>query len=98
MQNPAMRGGLCGFSAPDEDVFAMLRSLDGSCALVLVNRSEQAKQVSVRASDFAAGPDAGRLTIAERLRDALTDAVVETRDGAVNIVLPPLSGALLVNG
>lgn len=98
MQSPAMREGLCGFSAPDEDVFAMLRSLDGSCALVLVNRSERAKQVSVRAADFAAGPDAGRLTIAERLRDALTDAVVETRDGAVNIVLPPLSGALLVNG
>ncbi len=91
----AMREGLCGFAAPDEDVFALLRTSGDSCALVLVNRSESAKQVSVSASDFAKGPDAGKLVLAKRLRDALTGAVVDASGGSVNIVLPPLSGALL---
>lgn len=92
-----MREGLCGFAAPDEDVFALLRTSGDSCALVLVNRSESAKQVSVSASDFAKGPDAGKLVLAKRLRDALTGAVVDASGGSVNIVLPPLSGALLTD-
>ena len=98
LENPSMREGLCGFFAPDEDVFAMLRTRDESCALVLINRSEQAKQVSVRAADFDTGPDAGSLRIANNLRDVLSGAAAVTRDGAVHIVLPPLSAALLVNG
>lgn len=97
MENAAMREGLCGFAAVDEDVFAILRSKDDVCALALINRSEKAKQVTVCAADFTAGPDAGRLFIANELRDVLTNAVVKTPEGAVNIVLPPISGALLVN-
>ncbi|HWQ58063.1 MAG TPA: alpha-amylase family glycosyl hydrolase, partial [Clostridia bacterium] len=94
---PAMRAGLCGFAAPDEDVFALLRTLGSSSAVVLVNRSESAKQVSICAADFEKGPDAGGLAIAARLRDALTDARVDAPEGRVNLVLPPLSGALLTD-
>jgi glycosidase len=91
----AMREGLCGFAAPDGDVFALLRSDGDSCAMALVNRSESARQVSISASDFTKGPDAGKLFLAESLRDVLTGAAVDAKGGFVNLVLPPLSGALL---
>lgn len=98
-ENPAMQRGLCGFAALEENVFALLRSDEatGTSALVLINRSEQARQVSVSAADFHTGPDASRLFIANSLRDALTGARVDARAGAVHIVLPPISGALLLN-
>lgn len=98
-QNTAMRSGLCGFAAVGSEVFALLRSAHGgACALVLVNRSEQARHVSISAADFTTGPDAGRLCIAQSLTDVLTGARIACAEGAVNLVLPPLSGALLVNG
>ncbi len=95
----AMREGRCGFAAVGGDVFALLRSdTDGSCALTIVNRSEQAKHVSISTKDFTDGPDAGMLFIAKNMTDVLTGASVACADGVINLVLPPLSGALLVNG
>ncbi len=98
LESPAMREGASGFAALGEDVFALLRAKGDSCALALINRSESAKQVSVSAADFTEGPDVEKLFLAKKLRDALTGAKIEAAGGAINIVLPPISGALLVNG
>ncbi len=97
-ENPAMREGMCGFASFGEDVFALLRALGDSCALLIVNRAEEARQVSVCAADFDTGPDAGRLFIANELTDALTRARFCVKNGCLDIVLPPLSGTLLVHG
>lgn len=96
MESPAMRQGACGFAAISEDVFAILRTHAGNCALTLVNRGEQAHQVSVEAALFDQGPDADNMWIAETLTEVLTGAQTKAPGGKVNLVLPPLSGALLI--
>lgn len=95
----ALRSGLCGFAALDENVFAILRSdeASGSSALAIVNRGEKAKHVALCASDFSLGPDAGKLFIGKTLRDVLTGAQCEADGGTVRLVLPPLAGTLLVH-
>ena len=89
--------GACCFAALTQDVFAILRTQGEESALTLVNRSEQAVRVSVTAEAFHSGPDAAAMFLSPAYVDAVSSIHVLTSAGALNLVLPPLSGAMLLS-
>ncbi len=95
--SPALARGACGFAAFSKDVFAILRTEGSESALAIVNRSEHAERVSVTEEDFRRGPDGDKLFLARAYSGVTTDIRVEKRDGALHLVLPPLSGTLLIS-
>ena len=89
--------GACGFAALTQDVFAILRTQGEESALTLVNRSEHAVRVSVTAEAFHSGPDDAAMFLSPAYVDAVSGIHVLTSAGALNLVLPPLSGAMLLS-
>lgn len=92
----ALSHGACGFAALTPDVFAILRTEGDESVVTLVNRSEQAVRVSVTAEAFRRGPDAERMFLVPAYEDAMTGVHIACSEGALNLVLPPISGAMLI--
>lgn len=78
-------------------LFAILRTAGGESALTLVNRSERAERVTVAAEAFQRGPDGARMFLAPAYTEAITGMRITCSEGTLNLVLPPLSGAMLVS-
>ena len=92
----ALKNGACGFSAVGEDAFAVLRCTPEESALAIVNRAENSVEVELSAESFLEGPDAQSLYIAQSYRDALSGKTARAENGVLRLVLPPLSGVLLI--
>ena len=93
----ALSEGACGFAALTPDLFAILRTAGGESALTLVNRSERAERVMVAAEAFRRGPDGARMFLAPAYTEAITGMRITCSEGTLNLVLPPLSGAMLIS-
>ena len=93
----ALSEGACGFAALTPELFAILRTAGGESALTLVNRSERAERVTVAAEAFQRGPDGARMFLAPAYTEAITGMRITCSEGTLNLVLPPLSGAMLIS-
>ena len=102
----ALKCGKAVFSPLSHDVFAVLRGVEGGMdafgnpaqdgsAIGLVNRAEQSAAVTFSTEDFKEGPD--RINLASAYRDAVTGVRLTAKNGEYSLVLPPLSGILLVS-
>ena len=78
-------------------MFAILRTHGEESALTLVNRSERAERVTVTAEAFRRGPDGARMFLSPAYVGAITGVRAASSAGALNLVLPPLSGAMLIS-
>ena len=102
----ALISGKAAFAPLTKDVFAVLRGVDhgldafdkpaeNGSAIALVNRAGESAAVTFSAEDFPEGPD--RIELAAAYRDAVTGVRLTAQNGEYSIVLPPLSGILLIS-
>lgn len=93
-RDAALTRGACGFAVLNENVLAVLRRYDHS-VLALVNRGERAETVTVTPELFCAGPDTELLAFDPCWQD-MDGRTYDGHDGVLNVVLPPISGILLI--
>lgn len=109
----ALKKGGAAFAANDasKDVFAMLREYRSERVLTVINRSDDVRRVRLSISDFerVAYPYKTRSASAYepvcRARpfegeffEALSTARLSAADGSIELILAPLSAAVLING
>lgn len=93
MSEALMRGSFQALLADDDaNVVAYGRKTDAQAAVVAVNRGDQPRTVSVPVAGFL--PNGALLTLSASTGNVSGGPVTVT-DGAVNVTLGPLSGALL---
>lgn len=102
--NALKRGGIA-FAACSRDVFAMLRQLGDERVITIINRSEDAQRVQLTARDFsrhayvrATRPAQVRAPFEGEYRDMLSGAVLVASNGYLELILAPLSSAVLMSG
>ncbi len=107
-ESAALRAGYCRMGALNPDVFAVLRyTAQGRdafseearecAALLLINRSEQAQDISLRADDLVEGEDAAiPVSLQGNWRDALTGQSFEVNADALQTRLSPMGALLLL--
>lgn len=107
-QSDALKKGGVAFAKNSADVFAMLREYGGERVLTVINRSDDVRCARLCANDFSrvayraqdkhgvpyeiaphVEPFTGELT------DVLSGAALNAADGYVELVLAPLSGAVI---
>ena len=104
----ALRAGYCRMGALTPDVFTVLRyTADGRdafgeeardcAALLLVNRSEQAQDIRLRAEDLMEGEDAAvPVTLCGSWRDTLTEQTFTAQGDTLQVRLAPMGTLLLL--
>lgn len=107
-ESAALRAGYCRMGALAPDVFAVLRytsqgrdafgeDVRDCAALLLVNRSEQAQDIRLRADDLMEGEDvAVPVALSGNWRDALTDQTLVAQGDTLQARLAPMGMLLLL--
>lgn len=93
----SLRKGDFAFAPIGEDVFVVARQLGRDSVIVAVNRSSDSKEAAVSADLFREGPFAPRIRIAAQYEDIFSGVRLPGDGGTVRMVLPPLSGTMLLS-
>ncbi|MBQ9832251.1 MAG: glycoside hydrolase family 13 protein [Clostridia bacterium] len=92
----ALTEGSAGFAAISADVFALMRTYEDECVLLLVNRSDDKKNVAVSADMFAEGPDTESMFLPQTLKDIFSKKEYCSENDIVRLALEPLEARLLI--
>ena len=94
-ESDAIRYGKCCFAYKNEDVFIILRSMEKSCAMGIVNRSGREKSFYIDRSDFSYGSDADGVMLDTGVSDVLDGGSKTGENGRMFIRIKPYSAMLL---